>query len=715
MHVRAMRRIRLLVPVALLLLSPALVGQQPASQPSPDQPSVTFRTEVNFVEIDAIVTDDDGNFVEGLTPDDFEIEENGDPQTVETFGVVNIPIESIERPLFADRPIEPDVITNVREYDGRLYLMVLDDLHTAALRSKVVKDSARRFIERSVSRHDQVAIIYTSGRSDASQEFTANRERLLASIEKFVGRKLRSPTLERIGEYERQLRGRLPEAGPPDDSEIRDPLDAQRGLQAQTMLRTLKASAELLTNVRGRRKTLLLISEGVDYNIYDYVNSRASSTVLEDVRDVIANATRGNVAIYSVDPRGLTSGLEEGMEMLLPSLQPSVDISPQSFARDVRNSQDSLRVLSEETGGVAFVGSNNIDAAFEQVVLDNSSYYMLGYRPTDENRNGRFRSIEVKVTRPGLRVRARKGYVAPTGKTKEPELVEAENTSRELRQALSNPLQMSGLTMAATAAAFRGQDKEAWVGVTVQLSGASLAFREDDGRFANTVEVSIMALGREGKIRGGDHHEIQMDLKPETYQQVRRGGVRLQSRLNLEPGLYHLRVASRETGGGKVGSVYYDLEVPDFSKAALVMSGVILTSIEATLGTATARADDQLKELLPGPATTDRVFSAEDEISLFVDVYDNETKRPHRVDITTSVVSTEGTVLFQSREERDSSELGGRRGGYGHSATVPLKSLAPGLYVIRIEAQSRLESDERVVREVPFRVRPAGTPRQIGP
>ncbi len=269
--------------------------------------------------------------------------------------------------------------------------------------------------------------------------------------------------------------------------------------------------------------------------------------------------------------------------------------------------------------------------------------------------------------------------------------------------------------MAATAAAFRGQDKEAWVGVTVQLSGASLAFREDDGRFANTVEVSIMALGREGKIRGGDHHEIQMDLKPETYQQVRRGGVRLQSRLNLEPGPYHLRVASRETGGGKVGSVYYDLEVPDFSKAALVMSGVILTSIEATLGTATARADDQLKELLPGPATTDRVFSAEDEISLFVDVYDNETKRPHRVDITTSVVSTEGTVLFQSREERDSSELGGRRGGYGHSATVPLKSLAPGLYVIRIEAQSRLESDERVVREVPFRVRPAGTPRQIGP
>lgn len=710
-----MRRILFLVPVVLMLVVPALVGQQSPSRPSPDQPQVTFRAETNFVEVDAIVTDDDGNFVEGLTPDDFEVFENGDPQTVETFGVVNIPIESVERPLFADRPIEADVITNAREYDGRLFLIVLDDLHTAVLRSKQVKESARRFVERNVGRNDQVAIIYTSGRSDASQEFTASQARLLASIDKFVGRKLRSPTLERIDEYERLLRGRRDEDGPLDDSQILDPLDSQRGLQAQTMLRTLKASAELLTNVRGRRKTLLLISEGLDYNIYDYVNSRYSSTVLEDVREVIASATRGNVAIYTVDPRGLTSGLEDGMEMLAPSLQPTiVDISPQSFARDVRVAQDSLRVFSEETGGIAFVGSNNVAAAFEQVVLDNSSYYMLGYRPTNEKRNGRFRSIEVRVTRPGVRVRSRKGYVAPTGKPEEQELVEVENTSVEVREALTNPLQMSGLTMAATAASFRGDDKDASVAVTVQVGGSGLAFDEADGRFANTLEVSILVLDRDGKIRGGDRHEIAMELKPETYQLVRQGGMRLQSRLNLKPGLYHLRVAGRESGGGKVGSVYYDLEVPDFSDESLVLSDLLLTSIEATIGTATARADEQLKQLLPGPPTTDRVFSAEDEITLFVDVYDNETKRPHKVDITTSVLSTEGTVVFQSEEERDSAELGGRRGGYGHSATVPLQSMAPGLYVLRVEARSRLKSDERVVREVPFRVRPAGTPREFG-
>lgn len=713
LRVKTMRRFVFFVPILFLLLGPSLDGQQTAP-PAADQPSVTFRAEVNFVEIDAIVTDADGNFVHGLQASDFEIHEDGERQAIEAFGVVDIPLERAERPLFAEVPIEPDVVTNAREYDGRLYLMILDDLHTNALRSRTVKEAARRFIERDLGANDQVAIVYTSGRSDASQEFTNSRVRLLASIDKFVGRKLRSPTLERIEEYERQLRGRRPEEEQVSDSNILDPLDSQRGLQAQTMLRTLKASAELLTNVRGRRKTLLLISEGIDYNIYDYVASRYSSTVLDDVRDVIATATRGNVAIYSIDPRGLTAGMEDSIEMLAPSLQPTiVDISPQSFTRDVRISQDSLRVFAEETGGMAFVGSNDIASAFQQVVVDNSSYYILGYHPTNDKRNGRFRSIEVRTTRPGLRVRARKGYVAPTGKPREIDLIDVENTSLEVREALNNPLQVSGLTMAATAAAFKGDDRDGSVSVTVQLSGPGLQFTEQDGRFRNTIELSIVALDRDGKIRGGDRQEVAMELKPETYELVHRGGMRLQSRLSLKPGQYHLRVAGRETSG-RVGSVFYDLDVPDYSDGDLIISDVLMTSIEATAGTATARADEQLKDLLPGPPTTDRSFAQDDEITLFADVYDNETTRPHKVDITTSVLSTEGTTMFKAEDERDSSELAGRPGGYGHAATVPLQNMAPGLYVLRVEARSRLKSDEPVVREVPFRVRPAGTPREFG-
>ena len=708
-----------LIPLLVLSLSAALVGQQADSQP-PQQPEVTFRAEVNFVEVDAIVTDEDGNFVPDLTADDFEIFENGDAQSVTSFGIVNIPIESPERPLFADAPIEPDVVTNVREYDGRLYLLLLDDLHTAPIRTAIVKEAASRFIEAEVGVNDQVAIVYTSGRSDASQEFTNSRHRLLASIDKFVGRKLRSTALERQDRYntlrQTQTEEQRAEYGVITDADVQDPLDMQRGVQAESMLRTLRNAADLLTNVRGRRKSLVLFSEGIDYNVYDYTNSRYSSIVMDEVRDVLATATQGNVAIYTVDPRGLTSGLEDSIDMVAPTDFPTViDISPNSFADEVRLSQDSLRVFSEETGGLAFVGSNDLAGAFRQIVRDNSAYYILGYYASNDRRDGKFRDIEVRVTRPGLTVRARKGYMAPSGKPREPERLEVENTSPQLQETLNNPLQVSGLAMAASAATFKGERPKASIAVTVQLSGSDLEFTESDGRYANTVEVSILALDEDGRVQGGDHHEISMELKPETYALIRSGGMRLQSRLALEPGRYQLRVAGLETGGGNVGSVFADLDVPDFSKQDLVLSDIIMTSIESTAGTPTAKPDEQLGQLLPGPPTTDRVFANDDQISLFVDVYDNETKRPHKVDITTSLLSSDGAELFSAGEERDSTELAGAAGGYGHQATIPLQSLSPGLYVLRVEARSRLKSDEVVRKEVPFRVRPAGTPRELGP
>ena len=720
-QVIAMRRRFLLIPTIVALLGPVLVGQQPPE----DQSRVTFRAEVNFVEVDAIVTDDDGNFVPGLTIDDFEIFEDGEPQDVTNFSQVTIPIEKAEQPLFADAPIEADVQTNAREYDGRLYMILLDDLHTAALRTSLVKTAARQFIENEVGANDQVAIIHTSGRSDVSQEFTNSRHRLLASIDKFLGRKLRSSALERQDRYntltrvnrDDQLReefGRIEDSATA-GSDVLDPLDLQRGTQAESMLRTLRASAELLTNVRGRRKTVLLISEGIDYDIYGYSNNAFTSVVREEIRDVMAAATRGNVAIYSVDPRGLTSGLEESIEMQAPTAYPTViDISPRSFADEVRVAQDSLRVLSEETGGLAFVNSNDLGAAFKTIVKDNSSYYILGYYAKNDRRDGSFREIEVRLKQPDLNVRARNGYMAPSGKPKDAELLEIENASSELREVLNNPLQVAGLTMAATTASFKGERPNASVSVTVQLAGSSLGFVETDGKYATAIELSVMVLDDDGKIRGGDHQNIDMALGADAYGLVRQGGIRLMSRLDLKPGRYQLRVAGRETGGGRIGSVFKDLDVPDFSKASLSMSDIILSTIESTAGTPTARPDETLKPLLPGPPTTDRVFAADDQISLFVDVYDNEVKKPHKVDISTSVLSTEGTVIFGADEVRDSSDLAGKPGGYGHSATIPLQSLSPGLYVLKVEARSRLKADELIVKQVPFRVRPAGTPRDLG-
>ena len=181
-----------------------------------------------------------------------------------------------------------------------------------------------------------------------------------------------------------------------------------------------------------------------------------------------------------------------------------MNLSMQSFQDELRLSQMSLRSLSEDTGGYAAVNSNDFTKAWDRVVADNSSYYVLGYYPKNEKRDGRFRKLEVKVRREGLEVRTRKGYTAPRGKapattTQSPN----EKTSPELRRALDSPLPLPALTLRGFAAPFKGAAPNASVAVNVEAEGADLAFQQKEGKFVDDLEVSVIAhrLGREAPRR----------------------------------------------------------------------------------------------------------------------------------------------------------------------------------------------------------------------
>ena len=158
--------------------------------------------------------------------------------------------------------------------------------------------------------------------------------------------------------------------------------------------------------MRGRRKAILFVSEGIDYDIYDIIaangsNHQSASMVLDATRDAIGAATRSNVAIYGIDPRGLTDLGDESIEIGSFPDDTSLGVGQGSLQNELRLSQDSLRTLSEETGGFAVVNQNDFTTAFERIVEDNSSYYVLAYYPPDA-RPGRTHKIDVRVTRPGL-------------------------------------------------------------------------------------------------------------------------------------------------------------------------------------------------------------------------------------------------------------------------------------------------------------------------
>src|SRR5688572_30735086 len=318
--------------LAAVVAAAVVHAQQPAPSPGP-----SFRVEVNYVELDASVTDAQGRLVTTLTADDFEVFEDGRPQKVTAFSLVNLPIERAERPLFAAQPIEADVQTN-EQVEGRIYLIVLDDLHIDPARGLRVKTAVRRFIDQNFGTNDLAAVAYTSGRAGDTQDFTNNTRLLLRAVDRFTGRKLPSSTMEQLSSFTVGPNGVAPGA---------DTFTEERPFRARNVMNTIRKLAEFMGGVRGRRKALVLVSEGVDYDIFAATGPEGStaSALLGDTHDAIAAATRGNVVIYGVDPRGLATGTED--LVAVSSTLPDAGLGPESIRGEQGRSQDSLRACGK--------------------------------------------------------------------------------------------------------------------------------------------------------------------------------------------------------------------------------------------------------------------------------------------------------------------------------------------------------------------------------
>ncbi len=483
----------------------------------------------------------------------------------------------------------------------------------------------------------------------------------------------------------------------------RDLSEPERAFKARNTLSTLRQVADYLEGVRGRRKAVVYFSEGVDYDITNPIQNRYASEIQDEMQQAIAAATRANVSFYSVDPRGLTTMGEEAMDIGSLPDDPSLGLGTTSLNDELRRSQDSLRTISEETGGFAAVNRNDFREAFAKIIQDNSGYYLLGYHSNDARRDGRFRRVQVRVKRPGVSVRSRRGYVAPKGKPAAT-VIANKATSASLREALDSPVPISGLALSVFAAPLKGPAPNASIALTIEVDGRGLTFAQQDGLFVDDVEVSMLAVDRDAKIKDGGRDVVQLKLRPQTHQAVARSGIRIARRLELAPGRYQLRVGVRDGGSGATGSVLYDLDVPDFSKTPLSMSALLLTSASASQVTS-VNPDPDFKQVLPAAPTTIRDFPRNDTIALFTEVYDNQSKTPHRVAIKASVIADDGTVVYTAGEERKSEELQGAKGGYGYTATIETKAMAPGRYVLRVEAATLLANGATAKREVEFRVR----------
>jgi len=325
----------------------------------------------------------------------------------------------------------------------------------------------------------------------------------------------------------------------------------------------------------------------------------------------------------------------------------------------------------------------------------------LGYNSTNAKRDGRFRSIQVKVKRPGVTVVARSGYTAVSSRAPDkPTYPGPSGTSEGIRQALDSSLPMSGLVMSTTAAAFRDKGSDASVAVVLESPGDSLALTNRNNAFAGSLEVLVAALDFKGAIKSSEARKLDINFTPEIHDRVSANGFRWLSRLTMKPGRYQMRVAAA-SGLEKRGSVWLDLEVPDFSAGDLTMSGVMLASA-AAFQTPTFKPDKQLDAILSGPPTSARRFRAGDQLTAFAEIYANRLSDQRELDVTVSVRNIQGVERFKISETDTIDKLKAANGVHRTVSRIPL-NLVPGEYVLAIEARRHGEA-KPISRSVPFRV-----------
>ncbi len=708
-----------------------LAARAPAPQtppPTEDQPVPLFRSSVDVIEIDMRVVDARGEAVTDLDASEIEVHENGVPQPVVGFSRV-----SIDQPAAADaapaaaaaRPVR-DVATNTGQESSRVFVIVLDDLHVDHRNAGLVKRAASEFVRNHLGPHDQASIVYSSGRADAAQDFTSSRPLLLAAIEKFVGRKLRPASVERMEQYNQMFRGR----GRPVFEDLRDRQDGERAFNARSALATIETVSGVLTRATGRRKAMLVFSEGIDYDLSG-LRSRGrvpdpdsasqtlaataptggaevaaigrlevhshSSSVLLSLQTAVGAAARGNVALYTIDPR--RGDVSDSVQDLgAPVEDGALGLQPATVAQEMRDAQESLWMLAENTGGFATLTASDYGETYGRILRESSDYYLIAYSPTNTARDGTYRTVTVTIRRPGVRVLSRPGYYAPRAVTKPVSRFDAPGISAETSALVMAPLPASGLPLEVQAVALRRDRKKADVIVTLQADGRALAAAAAAGAASNALEIALMAIDSAGRVQAATGTALEVPLTGDAGRAVVEAGYRAISRLEVPPGRYQIRVAARERNNGRRGSVFADVEVPDFG-ARLALSGVLITS-ERTERIPTS-IDRATNERLPVLPVVHRTFAPADELSVVVELY--APGRDPDVDLITTIHDREGRERYRGVNEVLKEDFRALRGAYVHAVSIPLRELSGELF-LQLEARPGDTRGPGVVRRVAFSV-----------
>jgi VWFA-related protein len=651
------------------------------------QERARFKSGANLVSVDVIVRDrSTGQIVKDLKASDFEIREDGRPQAISTFTFQEIAdkpasaasvellgaaeakvLEDTRRPATATAtavvpsPETPESFT-AQALAGRRLIVLLFDV--SSMQPEDVQravDSARKYVSEQMGTADMVAVATVGSMLDVLSDFTGDRTKVdiaLGTLAYNEGTATELPAGATAATEEEAA------AATEEPSAEAAELDM---FNNDVRLRALKTLAETLAPIE-QKKAIVYFSAGMQ---------RSGQDNQVELRTAINAAVRANVSIYPIDTRGLQAVVPGGDASQASgrgvSLFSGRGVS-QQFSR-MAESQGTLTSLAADTGGRVFTDTNDFGDAFTRVQRDMSAYYLLGYSSTNTIKDGRFRRIQVRLKREGLRVEARAGYYS------ERDFAHTTKTDREtqLEEQLFSAVSTTDLPVLVSGGWFRLAADRYYVPISVAVPGTAVPVAA--GKDKVSLDVLGMVRDEQGRPVGRIRETLQ--LAAGTASTLEGKQVLYQSGVTLPPGQFEVKVVVRENTGGMIGSFETRLVVPELKQAALKVSSIVLST---QLQPAAKRSDNPLVrdgiQLLPNLT---HVVRRDQKLFFYYEVYEPQSAETSPMHLRTSLAFYRGKVKVYETPvvERTKMDAPDRRAAL-FQFEVPPDAFTPGLYTCQI-------------------------------
>jgi VWFA-related protein len=685
--------------------------QQSGSQPTSSQPqqgapgTFTMRVNSDIVLTNVVVRDKKtGEVVKGLKASDFQIFENKKPQKIATFDYQNVDEAAVlaEKNTVAGKASIADLLDHNLAADAqqlrdhRLIVMFFDITSMQDEDTDRAVQAAQDYVNKQMQPADLVALVSLNTGLTMDQDFTSDKTQLLKTLAKYNGTD--GSGFAAGGNGSTDATSDDTTAFAADDSEFNS-LNTDRELLA---IRTIAKSLEKVDE----KKSMLFFSGGLTRN---GIENQAS------LRSATNEAAHANMAIYSVDTRGLQALPPAGDASKGSTRGNSVYTGAAATAQLNANysSQETLGTLSADTGGKAFFDSNDFAPAFQQVQHDTEAYYILGFHSTNTAHDGTFRHLTVKTARTDVKLEFRPGYYAPADfqhqKTEDRELA--------LTEQMRSDLPATDVAIYLQALYFRRSDNQFYVPIALVIPGSQIPFVKGGDRDKASIDIlgevkkvlgdaPVDSAGNAtgpklGNIAVGNVRDT-VKLAVDETQQVKQKNIQYSTGFTLAPGRYHLKFVVRENQTGAMGSFETDLNVPDLKKVPIKLSSVVLASQRVPNVSKNNRGDINplVRDGLEWVPNVAHVFRQDQHLYMMYEVYDpakpKEAPAPAAspglerrvggaVRVLTSIeFLSGGTKVYETPLVQANSLNVPDRQAVSFQFDVPLTQLKPGTYVCQV-------------------------------